>query len=180
MQMDRSRKFLFTGPPGVGKSSAIAAISDIEPISTEMAATDALARQKETTTAALDFGEIRLDDGEVIRLYGTPGQERFNFMWELLIEGAMGLVILIDNSREDPLGDFDMYLTNFNHLIKSTGAVVGVTRTNECPEPSIDAYYSRIGAYEPIIPILECDIRQRDDVMLLMDALMSTVEPQET
>jgi signal recognition particle receptor subunit beta len=90
----------------------------------------------------------------------------------------MGLVILLDNSREDPIGDLDMYLENFDALIRDTGAVVGVTRSEQYPEPDIDSYYSRLGAADLMLPILECDIRQRDDVTLLMDALMSTIEPQ--
>lgn len=173
--MDRSRKFLFTGPPGVGKSTAIACISDVPPVTTEMAASGELAEIKETTTTALDFGEIRLDDGETIRLYGTPGQRRFEYMWRLLSDGTMGLVILTDNSRPDPLADLDVYLENFADLIESTGAVIGVTRSNDNPQPDIGAYYERLAGHGIMVPILECDIRLEDDVRLLMDALISSL-----
>lgn len=174
--MDLSYKFIFTGPPGVGKTTAIAAISDIEPVTTEMMASGELAKRKETTTAGLDFGELRLEGGDTVRLYGTPGQRRFEFMWRLLSEGALGVVILTDNSRDDPLGDLDIYLTNFSSLIEEKGAVIGVTRLEEYPAPSIDAYYEHLEARELLMPVLECDIRRADDVAILLDALMSTVE----
>ena len=124
--------------------------------------------------------ELHLDGAETVRLYGTPGQRRFDFMWELLLEGAMGLVILIDNSRQDPLADLDIYLDNFQGLIRDTGAVVALTRTDECPSPDLDAFYARLGAHELFLPILECDIRRREDVTLIMEALMSTIEGQHS
>ncbi len=175
--MDRRRKFLFTGPTGVGKTTAIALISDDEPVATEMAASGELAATKTTTTTALDFGQVRLDDGEVIGLYGTPGQERFDYMWTLLQERAMGLVILLDHSRPGSLTDLQRYLDGFGELIAQTGAVIGLTRADSEAGPAIDAYHECVAEYGYMLPVIECDIRRAEDVRLLMEAVISMAEP---
>ena len=72
-------KLIFIGSPGVGKTTAICAVSDHPPVSTEVPSTD----EERHTTTALDFGELTLDSGEVLRLFGVPGQERFDFIWPL-------------------------------------------------------------------------------------------------
>ncbi|HVJ62348.1 MAG TPA: hypothetical protein VM555_06505, partial [Tahibacter sp.] len=81
---DSEFKIVFTGPMGVGKTTAIAAISDEAPVSTDVFNTDREAFDKALTTAGLDYGHIALDDGTAVRLYGTPGQARFRFMWDIL------------------------------------------------------------------------------------------------
>jgi signal recognition particle receptor subunit beta len=121
-------KILFTGTMGAGKTTAIAAVSEIAPIRTEVRNSDASVA-KATTTVGLDYGELTLDNGEKLRLYGTPGQIRFDFMWRILARGALGLVILVDNSRPDPLADLDVYLDGFAELIEKTACVIGVGRT---------------------------------------------------
>jgi len=75
---------LFAGPMGAGKSTAIATLSDIEVVTTEAANTERHVVDKETTTVALDYGEITIGDDEKVRLYGVPGQKRFDFMWTIL------------------------------------------------------------------------------------------------
>ena len=105
-------KILFSGTMGAGKTTAIAAVSEIGPLSTDVRNTDESVA-KATTTVGLDYGELTLDNGERLRLYGTPGQPRFAFMWDILARGALGLVILIDNSRPDPLADLDVYLDGY-------------------------------------------------------------------
>ena len=95
-------KIIFTGPVGAGKSTAIAALSDVPPVTTDEQASDMTKDLKPTTTVAMDYGVMKLDGDERIHLYGTPGQERFNFMWDILSEGGLGLVMLLDNTRTDP------------------------------------------------------------------------------
>lgn len=169
-------KFIFTGTPGAGKTTAISAISEIPPVVSDVRTTDGLAAVKNTTTAALDFGEITLDDGQKIHLYGTPGQDRFRHMWEILANGALGLIILCDNSRPNPLSDMEMYLNNFSDLIRETGAVVAVNRLNISDSPSLDDYYSHLERYGLALPVVPIDPRKREDVLMALDLLMTMVE----
>ena len=94
-------KIIFSGPVGAGKTTALGSISDIKPFKTEETATDETANRKEKTTVAMDYGMLKLDSGERIHLYGTPGQDRFDFMWEILTEGMLGFVVLIDSVRPE-------------------------------------------------------------------------------
>src|SRR5512146_2681505 len=122
-------KIIFAGPVGAGKTTSISAVSDIMVVGTEAKASDDVAQRKANTTVAMDYGVLNLDGGLKVHLYGTPGQERFNFMWEILSEGAMGFVILIDSVRPDPLADLDSYIRSFGKSITKSGdaVVVGVT-----------------------------------------------------
>lgn len=169
-------KFVITGTAGVGKTTALRAICDKPPIETDALTTDELASVKDTTTVAFDFGEVILDADTVVRVYGTPGQERFRHMWEIVSEGALGLVILVDNSRPNPLEDLKIYLNNFQTLISEAGAVIGVTRYTDSDATSLDDYCNFLGEQELYLPVLEADPRVKGDIINLMDALMAMVE----
>lgn len=90
-------KILFTGTMGAGKTTAIAAISEMSPVMTDVLNSDASVA-KARTTVGLDFGVLTLDSGDRVRLFGTPGQTRFDFLWKILAKNALGLIILTDNS----------------------------------------------------------------------------------
>ncbi|TPX01006.1 ATP-binding protein, partial [Schumannella luteola] len=92
---------LFAGPMGAGKTTAIRSLSEIEVVSTEAANSEPGAVDKPTTTVAMDYGEIDLDP-DMVRLYGIPGQERFDFMWDILRERAMGLIVLVNADDPEP------------------------------------------------------------------------------
>ena len=103
-------KIIFTGPVGVGKTTAIAALSDDPPIKTDARASDMTTSMKSHTTVATDYGVIHFDENTKVYLYGTTGQERFDFMWDILSQGSMGLVLLLDNTRSNPLKDLKFFL----------------------------------------------------------------------
>lgn len=160
---------------GAGKTTAIRAISDIEPIVTDVANHDASVA-KERTTVGLDYGMLSLDNGDRIRLFGTPGQARFDFLWQILVRKALGLVILTDNSRPDPLADLAMFLDGFATQLASVPCVIGVGRLDSHPRPSLDDYADLLEARGQVFPLLQVDVRQRDDVVLLIDTLLGQIE----
>lgn len=94
-------KMVVTGPFNAGKTEFIRSISEIEVVSTERRITDFTSRVKSETTVAMDFGRIAVDEDLVLYLFGTPGQERFDFMWEILSEGMLGFVVLVDSIRPE-------------------------------------------------------------------------------
>ncbi len=94
-------KMVVTGPYSAGKTQFIRTISEIDVVSTERKISAEAERIKDQTTVAMDFGRITIDDDLVLYLFGTPGQRRFDFMWEILTEGMLGFVVLIDSVRPE-------------------------------------------------------------------------------
>lgn len=126
-------KLIIAGPVGAGKTEAIRMLSDKGVVTTEEVASDEVSQMKRTTTVAMDYGIMKLDSGEQVRLYGTPGQRRFDFMWDILSENSLGLILLLNAENEDPVEDLAYYLDSFLPLIKSSALVVGVTHAENIP-----------------------------------------------
>ncbi len=170
-------KIIFTGPVGAGKSTAIAALSDVPPVTTDEQASDMTKDLKPTTTVAMDYGVMKLDGDERIHLYGTPGQERFNFMWDILSEGGLGLVMLLDNTRTDPFQDLHFFMSSFKDFIDRTKVVIGVTRMDLASHPRIDDYHTQLQKINLKVPVFSVDARQRDDVSIMVQALLYSLDP---
>ena len=170
-------KIIFTGPVGAGKTTAIGAVSDIEPISTEQFASDDTRQRKPLTTVAMDYGSLRLDTGETVHLYGTPGQERFDFMWELLVEGSIGIVILVDHSGPQPLVDLRSFLDSFSGFIDNHALAVGVSHLEQEPPSVLENYRALLAGLDLNVPVFEIDARRHDDVILLVQSLLYSIDP---
>lgn len=169
-------KIIFTGPVGAGKTTAINALSDTPVISTEQVATDDVKNRKEKTTVAMDYGMIKLENGESIHLYGTPGQERFNFMWEILADNALGVIILVDNANEDPLRDLEFFLKSFKQFIENKAIVVGITRTDLAGSNKLDDYHKLLQKHGFNPPVFEVDGRKDKEICMLVQALLFSVD----
>lgn len=166
-------KLIFTGPVGVGKTTAIACISDVPPVTTDVEATDETLQKKGTTTVAMDYGFMVLEDGHYIHLYGTPGQERFEFMWDILSANGIGLVVLIDATSANPVEDLDLYLDHFAELVSNSAAVIGITRSDLASREVYLDIQQRLKERRQKLPIFELDARAKPDVKAIMHALLA-------
>ena len=119
-------KIVFGGAMGAGKSQAIASLSDIKVLSTEAMNTDDIAHSKLLTTVGIDYGEMMIDENTRIGLYGTPGQDRFSFIWPIVAKGALGVIVLVDHTSINPIQDLSSYLAAFDKSCDNI--IIGVTR----------------------------------------------------
>lgn len=167
-------KIVFGGTMGAGKSRAIKALSEIEVLSTEALNTDLESHEKMLTTVGIDYGEITLDDGVKVGLYGTPGQDRFDFIWAVICKGAIGTIVMIDHTAENPLIDLDQYVQAFQPF--GNNIVIAITHVDRKPERTLSIYRDWLKARELNYPLFFVDARQQDDVLLLVETLIANVE----
>ena len=174
----RAYKLIFTGPVGAGKTTAINAISDTRTVSTDELATDETRDMKANTTVAMDYGVLKIPGGDVVHLYGTPGQDRFDYMWKILVEGGLGLILLINNDNPAPLKDLDHFMEAFGDFISDTALAIGVTRLETTSRPSLKEYHEHLAKKNMNFPIFEVDPRDKRDVQILVQALLFSLRAE--
>ena len=170
-------KIVIAGSVGSGKTAAIAAISDFSPISTETRPSDSVTRKKSTTTVAMDYGEIRFRNDLKIFLYGTPGQKRFDFMGQILCENAWGMLLLIDNSENEPFTEIDYYLDLYARFLPKLKLVIGITHLDICKSPSLDDYADYLAERGLYFPIVQVDARDNASIANALSSLTQPIYP---
>ncbi|CAM5459854.1 ATP-binding protein OS=Streptomyces fumanus OX=67302 GN=GCM10018772_46650 PE=3 SV=1 [Streptomyces fumanus] len=172
-------KIVIVGGFGVGKTTMVGSVSEIRPLTTEETMTQAGigvdddfgSPTKTATTVAMDFGRISITEQLVLYLFGTPGQERFWFLWNGLFEGALGAVVLVDTRRLESSFDVMGKLEE-----RGVPFVVGLNAFPDAPRHPVDELRTALDLSEDI-PIVECDVRRRassrDVLMTLMRFLHS-------
>src|SRR5437870_4966160 len=172
-------KMVITGPFAAGKTQFIQSISEIDVVATERRITDETARVKTETTVAMDFGRITIDEDLVLYLFGTPGQKRFDFMWEILSEGMLGFVVLVDSARPETFREAKRILNIFRSYA-DTPCVIAANK-QDLPDawPPEDLRFA-LGVEEHI-KIVPCVGKNKEDVKkVLLELLYTILERMDT
>jgi small GTP-binding protein len=171
-------KMVVTGPFNAGKTQFIRSISEIDVVSTERRISTESERIKDETTVAMDFGRITVDQDLILYLFGTPGQKRFDFMWEILSEGMLGFVVMIDSARPETFREARRILEVFRGYAP-TPYVVAANK-----QDSVDAWTPedlRIALRVPDdVKVLSCVAMDRESVKnVLLELLYAILEEMD-
>lgn len=167
-------KMVITGPFSSGKTEFIRAISEIDVVTTDREITSAAEREeKDLTTVAMDFGRITVDDDLVLYLFGTPGQRRFDFMWEILAEGMLGFIVMVDSAKPETFREAKSILETFR-AYAPTPYVVAANKQDhpDAWQPEDMRIALRI---EDDVKLLPCVARDRDSVRDVLLELLYTI-----
>lgn len=169
------QKVVFFGPVGAGKSTAIRSVSDKDCVETDASISDSGRLRKKETTVALDYGLLERNNTRV-HLYGTPGQRRFRFMWEMigreLAADSAGYVLLLDYRRNHPEQDLKYYLRHFAEYLKDKPLVIGVTGSDQTEPPEHQDFQYWLANQECTAPLFFIDGREPEHIRFLIHQLL--------
>jgi len=171
-------KMVVTGPFSSGKTEFIQTVSEIDVVATERKISSEAERIKETTTVAMDFGRITVDDNLVLYLFGTPGQKRFDFMWEILSEGMLGFIVMVDSTRPETFREARSILETFR-AYAPTPYVVTANKQDMEDAWSVEDMQIAL-RLDPKIKFLPCVALDRESVKgVLLELLYSILAEME-
>ena len=163
-------KIVVTGPFNSGKTEMIRSISEIDVVSTERKISAETEKVKESTTVAMDFGRITVDEDLILFLFGTPGQRRFDFMWEILSEGMLGFIVLVDSTRPETFREARSILETFR-AYAPTPYVVAANKQDKAE--AWDLNDMRVALrLDPAIKLLPCVATRKESVKSVLLELL--------
>jgi uncharacterized protein len=171
-------KMVITGPFSAGKTEFIQSISEIDVVSTERKISDYTRTVKENTTVAMDFGRITVDEDLILYLFGTPGQKRFDFMWEILAEGMLGFVVMVDSTKSETFREAQEIIQIFQGY-SNTPFVIAANKQDLSDAWTPEDLRIVLGLH-PEIKVLPCVATDKESVkQVLLELLYSILETYE-
>lgn len=173
-------KMVITGPYSSGKTHFIQSVSEIDVVATERKVSSEAERIKESTTVAMDFGRITVDAELVLYLFGTPGQRRFDFMWEILSEGMLGFVVMVDSTKPETFREAKSILETFRAYAPTPYVVAANKQDMPDAWPAEDLRIAlRLAPEVKLIPCVATDREKVKNVLLeLLYSILAEMEAQ--
>jgi small GTP-binding protein len=172
-------KMVVTGPFNAGKTAFIRTVSEIDVVSTEKKISQDAERVKETTTVAMDFGRITIDEDLILYLFGTPGQRRFDFMWEILSEGMLGFIVMIDSCRPETFREARSILETFR-AYAPTPYIVAANKQDKADAWELDDMRIAL-RLDSRVKLLPCVATDKESVKnILLQLLYQILEEMES
>ncbi|MBN1231166.1 MAG: ATP/GTP-binding protein [Anaerolineales bacterium] len=171
-------KMVVTGPFNAGKTEFIQTVSEIDVVATERKITSEAEKVKETTTVAMDFGRITVDDSLVLYLFGTPGQKRFDFMWEILSEGMLGFIVMVDSTRPETFREARSILETFR-AYAPTPYIVAANKQDMPDAWEIDdmRIALRLDPAVKLIPCVAVDKESvKENLLILLEEILNELD----
>jgi len=175
-----TQRVAFVGPFGVGKTTALRAISDIDVVDTDVTTTERRADLpgKTHTTVGFDYGELKLEDGQRIGLFGLPGQDRFHAVWRTVLPGASAVVLWIYGDQPDAPKELENWLQALKGCVALEILSVAVTRlsgTMQDIDGQLMPLRDVLARFNPVAPLIAADPRQSEDVRLAVAIALAAV-----
>lgn len=164
-------KIIFTGSMGFCRSSAVAVVADGDALSTALIKWDN-AVDKAVSEVVFDYSEIALGEGEYLKFYGTCEQDRFSFMWQVFSIGALGVIIVVDDSVADPFQKLAIYVENFRQLIARNACVVCVSNLACNNTRRLDEFAGFLASMGVVCPVVASDVVERQEVLFVLELLL--------
>ena len=174
--MGEVHKIVFMGAPGSGKTTCIRALSEIDPVSTDVPCTDELRDLKETTTVALDYGELQLDGESRVLLYGLPGQERFSYMFEVVRAGLLGAIVLVDATSREAVEELSRTLACHRADLRKMPFIVALNKSEQAADAIAERCRETVREHGLMAPVMTVDARRREDIAHLIELLLVILE----
>ncbi|MFZ5810159.1 MAG: GTP-binding protein [Chloroflexota bacterium] len=172
-------KMVVTGPFNAGKTAFIRTVSEIDVVSTEKKISQDAERVKDTTTVAMDFGRITIDEDLILYLFGTPGQRRFDFMWEILSEGMLGFIVMIDSCRPETFREARSILETFR-AYAPTPYIVAANKQDKADAWELDDMRIAL-RLDSRVKLLPCVATDKESVKnILLQLLYQILEEMES
>lgn len=169
----QTMKMIVTGPYNAGKTEFIQTVSEIDVVATERKVSSEAEDAKLSTTVAMDFGRITVDDELVLYLFGTPGQKRFDFMWEILSEGMLGFIVIIDSTRPETFREAKSILETFR-AYAPTPYVVAANKQDLNNAWDIEDMRIALGI-DPDMPLIPCVSIDKESVKEVLIKLLINI-----